>query len=69
MKLMDNISGIHRCSICNRVNAEDIATDLGDYVSGMSYMADPNSGLHDICIECYEEIEEINKEFDYEEED
>ena len=59
-----NISGIHRCAICNRVNIEGIETNLGDYTQGMSYMADPLDRMHDICVECYEEIQDINKEFD-----
>ena len=63
-----NLSGQHRCSICNKVNNEDIETDLGDYVSGSSFTSDPINNMFDICIECYEEIEEANKLWEYEDE-
>ena len=52
-------SGIHRCSICNRVTNEEIETDVGDFVSGMSFTSDPSNPMFDICVECYEEIEDV----------
>ena len=58
---------IHRCVICNCVSVPDIATDLGDYKSKMSFMPDPSNDLSDICVECYEVIAEVESEYEWEE--
>ena len=45
----------HRCSICNKTNNEDVETDLGDFTT-MTFVPDPKSDLHFVCLECYEMI-------------
>ena len=62
-----NISGIHRCSICNSVNIPDIETDLGDFRERMNFRPDPNDSMFDVCIECAEVIDDVLMEFEYEE--
>lgn len=58
-----NRSGVHRCSICNCVNVEDIQTDLGDYRGNMSFTNDPSNPLHFICIDCADEIEDLRQDY------
>jgi hypothetical protein len=61
----DNKSGHHRCSICNCVTNESIATEIGDFRSRMSFTPDPKDRMHDICIECAEVIQEQRDEYSY----
>ena len=60
------LSKVHRCSICNCVSVPDIATELGDYHSKMSFMPDPKDEKFDICVECYESIAEVTTEWEWE---
>ncbi len=54
----------HRCSICNCVNREDIETNLGDYKQ-TSFVKDPSNSLFYVCIECNESIDEVNREYEF----
>ena len=55
---------VFRCSICNKVNNQDIETDLGDFNSKMSYVPDPKSpDTSFICIECDEAVREHLSDF------
>ena len=65
---------IFRCSICNRVNNEEIETEYGDYSEFMAFVPDPSNPMFDICMMCAEcisdtlfELEEDEDEeaFDY----
>lgn len=60
-----NRSGVHRCSICNCVNNENIETNIGDYRSHMSFVNDPKDPSHFICISCEEEIQNLRDEYQY----
>lgn len=64
-----NRSGTHRCSICNKVNNEDIETDIGDFSSHTYFVNDPSDPTHFICGECDEVIKGINQEWDDSEDD
>lgn len=59
-----NRSGVHRCSICNCVNQEDIQTNIGDYRGNMFFTKDPKNPNHFICGECEEAIQDVR--WDYE---
>lgn len=59
---------IHRCSICNCVNREDIETNIGDYKK-TPFVKDPKNPLFDICVECSESIQDTNNEFEFDEYD
>lgn len=61
-----NLNGTHRCTICNCTSREDIATNLGDYKK-TRFMKDPKNPLFDICVECFESIQEVRNEFEFEE--
>lgn len=52
-----------RCSICNKVNDPEIATDLGD-VTGDEFVVDPSNPMFDICISCFRAILEVEEEYD-----
>lgn len=54
---------IHRCSICNRTNNEEVETDPGDFVEFMAFVPDPMDNLFDICMECFENIRDCNSDF------
>lgn len=58
-----NRGGYFRCSICNCVSNERIETNLGDFHPHMSFTNDPKDGLHFICIECDESIEEVRQDY------
>lgn len=61
-----SLSGVHRCSICNKVNVPDISTDLGDYDENGSFSADPANSMFDICIDCQESINDVLYDFEME---
>jgi hypothetical protein len=57
---------IHRCTLCNKVNNPEIETEYGDFSEYMAFRPDPENPLFDICMECFEDIED---QFPDEEED
>lgn len=59
-----NLGGHHRCSICNSVSNEDIATEIGDYKGVMSFTPDPNDKNHYICVTCADEINDLRMDYD-----
>lgn len=63
-----NRSGVHRCSICNRVNTESIETNLGDYAPLEYFTNDPKDPMHFICITCEEAIQELRDDYDFKDE-
>ena len=54
---------VHRCSICDKVNIQEIENNLGDYDSDISFVSDPSDASHFICIDCSTEIQEIRDEY------
>jgi hypothetical protein len=51
-----NRGGYFRCSICDCVSMESIATNIGDYKPNMPFVNDPKDPLHFICVECDESV-------------
>ena len=60
-----NRSGVHRCSICNTVNIPEIETNIGDYRDHSYWVNDPKDPNHFVCGECDAGIEEIRRDYDY----
>lgn len=71
LKKLDNLiksvnkGGYFRCSICNTVSNESIATEIGDYHSHMSFTNDPKDPLHFICVTCDEVINDLRIDYEY----
>lgn len=57
-----NIGGHFRCSICNKVSMEEIATEIGDFTSN-NFTHDPKDKSQFICIDCHDAIEDVR--YDY----
>jgi len=59
---------IHRCSICNRTNSEEVISDLSEFTD-IPFVEDPSSSLHYICLDCFEEIRDTLDEFEEDDEE
>jgi len=57
MTKVRNLGGHFRCTICNKVSLEDIATELGDYTP-QAFVHDPKDPTGFICVQCNDAIEE-----------
>ncbi len=53
----------HRCSLCNRTDNEEAIESLEDFAT-CSFIPDPKDPNFDICMECFEEIQDSLFEFD-----
>lgn len=53
----------HRCSICNKTDNEEVATDPEDYTQ-MTFVPDPSNHMFDICMSCFEDIRDSLYEFE-----
>ena len=61
MRIKDKL----RCGICNKVNTDEIATNLGDCPpQSLVFQKDPKDKSQFICIACYEVIKETNNDFE-----
>lgn len=60
-----NTGGKFRCSLCNSVSNDKIATEIGDYKENMSFTHDPKNGQHFICIDCAEVIEDQRQWYEF----
>lgn len=60
-----NVGGYFRCSICNAVSNERIETNLGDFKEDVSFTHDPKDGLHFICIDCADAVEDLRQDFEF----
>lgn len=58
----------HRCSICNKTDNGEVATELGDYTNDPFFL-DPNNSNYDICLGCFEVIRDTLDEYDDDEEE
>lgn len=63
-----DMSAIHRCSICDKVNNPSIENKLGDFQKS-SFTADPKNKMFSICIECYEIINDTITDYGFYDED
>lgn len=57
----------HRCSICNKTDNEEIATELGDYTN-LPFVTDPSDSNFFLCLDCYESIRDALDDFEEEDE-
>jgi hypothetical protein len=52
----------HRCSICNKTDSEELASELGEFTND-PFLEDPSDPAFEICLECYESIRDTLDEF------
>lgn len=52
-----------RCSYCNSVCAEEIASETGSYIPGLIILPDPRDDTKMICEQCTDIVMETNSEF------
>lgn len=55
-----------RCSCCNKVASDDIATDLFELDTQLYFRQDPRDPTSILCSECIEVINESVREFEEE---
>lgn len=60
-----NRGGYFRCSLCNCTSNERIETEPGDYKEGLAFTHDPNDGMHFICVNCADVIEEQRQDYEF----
>lgn len=55
---------VHRCTICNKVDDQSIATELDDYSSDTFFVPDPSfPSTSFICSDCEFEINELRQSY------
>lgn len=50
---------VHRCSICNKVDNQGIATEVDDYNKSVHFEPDPKNKSQFLCSDCADEIREV----------